>query len=106
MDFIRFQDSDTLSLSGLILEPDTNTLEHKMAILQSTQTIGFKYRILDILFAFPSMQIKNLEISNPLITYFPSWIHILPNSFFFLSVNCHIYHDLYIFFNFLSHFYP
>lgn len=43
MDFIRFQDSDTLSRSGLILEPDTSTLEHKTAILQSTQTIGFKY---------------------------------------------------------------
>lgn len=43
MDFIRFQDSDTLSRSGLILEPDTSTLEHKTTILQSTQTIGFKY---------------------------------------------------------------
>lgn len=51
MGFIRFQDSDTLSRSELILEPDTSTLEHKTAILRSTKTV-------DLLFTIPSMQIR------------------------------------------------
>lgn len=40
MGFIRFQDSDTLSRSGLILEPDTSTLEHKTAIPRNTKTVS------------------------------------------------------------------
>lgn len=103
MDFIRFQDSDTLSRSGLILEPDTSTLEHKTAILQSTQTIGFKYRFE---FSIPYsrfLRIKNIESIDYVFLILDSY----QNSFFFLSVKWYtFYHDLYILSIFSLVFYP
>lgn len=92
MDFIRFQDSDTLSRSGLILEPDTSTLEHKTAILQSTQTIGFKYRFE---FSIPYsrfLRIKNIESIDYVFLILDSY----QNSFFFIRELYTFYHDLYI----------
>lgn len=92
MDFIRFQDSDTLSRSGLILEPDTSILEHKTAILQSTQTIGFKYRFE---FSIPYsrfLRIKNIESIDYVFLILDSY----QNSFFFIRELYTFYHDLHI----------
>lgn len=80
MDFIRFQDSDTLSRSGLILEPDTSTLEHKTAILQSTQTIGFKYRFEFSISYSRFLRIKNIESIDYVFLILDSY----QNSFFFI----------------------
>lgn len=98
MDFIRFQDSDTLSRSGLILEPDTSTLEHKTAILQSTQTIGFKYRFEFSISYSRFLRIKNIESIDYVFLILDSY----QNSFFFIRemVNCTPSITIYTFFQF------